>query len=293
MEMKKSALFFVLLFCLLSIPIFAQENSIDPSNTAPVGKKLLFKKLGVTPGSLLKKLATQSGNLKNTTLQEKKQLLNQQTTNTQEKKAPTSTPTKKILPTITRKPTPTIPREKSATTNANLKNNQDVETEIESFAQRFMQEVASRSARLQEMLAKFSDREKARRVEKLNDRLAETNAKITTDVQLHLEDYGKILTKLETRIDQVTDKDTSAVKTAIEQTKAAITEANNAAIEQAQKDYTLEITSETMARSDVENTTQKLKADTDQDIEKERAARKLLTNAITVAIITLGEQNGK
>lgn len=126
------------------------------------------------------------------------------------------------------------------------------------LAQKITREkVASKEAMLKEKLAKFKDKKKADRVEKINAELARINKKRTEQMLKFLDNAERILGK---------------VPSGSSSAQAKIDEAREAVKLQAEKDYTITTTSEAKVKDDAKLAHQNLR----QDL---LALKKLMTEA--------------
>lgn len=122
---------------------------------------------------------------------------------------------------------------------------------------------ASRAAVLKAKLQVFRNQKKAEITEKVSINLNAINKNRTNQMQNHLDRMSVLLDKLQVRVDQQTAdiKDLSLVRSAIASAEAAIATASAAVSAQAQKDYTVSITSEAKVRADVKAQRDKLHSD--------------------------------
>lgn len=129
-----------------------------------------------------------------------------------------------------------------------------VEIKKESIAQRIetrKEVMATRAAALKEKLKTFRDQKKATAAARISDNLNMINDKQTSQMLKHLEQMSSVLSKLEAR---VSTADTAAAKAKIASAEAAVKA-------QAEKDYTLLLSSETKAREEAQTLRQKLHND--------------------------------
>lgn len=145
--------------------------------------------------------------------------------------------------------------------------------------QKIVEKNASREAALKEKLAKFKDKKKAKTAENINQRLSKINDKQTSSMLKHLTKMEDILQKLEARVGQNPSPTATA---AIADAKTAIKTAKDAVEAQSQKDYILEITSESSVKEDAKTKRDALHADL-------KSTRKLVIDAkqaVAKAIMT-------
>lgn len=145
--------------------------------------------------------------------------------------------------------------------------------------------VATKEAALKARLEAFKDRKKAEVVDRLNKNLNNINKKMTEQMLKYLDRITAILTKLETRVNSAKPdvKDVTAAKEAIADAKAAIDSATEAVKIQAEKDYTITISSESKARTDVQKVREQLHTDLKAVRQAVVDAKQAVANAIRVA----------
>lgn len=129
--------------------------------------------------------------------------------------------------------------------------------------EKIQEKMATREAALKTRLAAFKDKEKAQVVETINKNLNSINQKITAQLLKHLQKMTSILTKLEARVNSAKPdvKDVAAAREAIADARAAIDTATLAVGAQAEIDYTIKISAETRAKTDVQKVREKLHND--------------------------------
>lgn len=147
--------------------------------------------------------------------------------------------------------------------------------------------VASRTAQLKLKLNNFRDQKRAQVVERVNDSLAKINQIRTDNMLKNLSSMSNIISKLENRVNGVTDKDTTAAKSAIDSAKIAISTAQTAVTAQSQKDYPIEATSEATIKDEVVGARLNLHSDLKTIHELVVAARKAVGKAIETTVQTL------
>lgn len=111
-------------------------------------------------------------------------------------------------------------------------------------------------------LQTIRDEKKKAVVERLDNKLSQVNEKRTNRMLEYLERLSPILTKIKERTSfaKSSGKDTTAVDTAIASAEATLTNAQNAATTQAEKEYVITIDSQTL-RNTVGKTTSQLQSD--------------------------------
>ncbi|MBI2268018.1 MAG: hypothetical protein HYU80_01060 [Candidatus Blackburnbacteria bacterium] len=145
-----------------------------------------------------------------------------------------------------------------------------------------------RKATLTKKLEEFKNQKKAKLTEKLNETLTRINEKQTSQMAKYLDKTSEILDRLAERVENTAKngKDTTALHTAIQKAKNAITEAKAAVEAQAAKDYSLNISSESSIRTDVKSTRNSLFKDLKAVRQKVIEAKQEVANAIRVAATT-------
>lgn len=162
---------------------------------------------------------------------------------------------------------------------------------MEDNLQTRLDKIASHAATLHAKLQTFRDQKKAAIIDQINTTLAGINKTRTTEMTAHLDMMSAIVTKLEARVTGVgTGKDTASASAAITSAKTAIDTARTAVTTQAGNDYTITVTSETVARVQVKATRDKLFKDLSTTHGLVVAARQAVANAISTASTLLGGQ---
>lgn len=129
--------------------------------------------------------------------------------------------------------------------------------------EKIQDKIATREAALKTRLAAFKDKQKAQVVERINKSLNSINKKMTGQMLKHLERMASILTKLEARVNSAKPdvKNVTAAKEAIADAETAIDLATEAVSSQAEKDYTITVSSETKVKGDVQKVREQLHND--------------------------------
>lgn len=145
--------------------------------------------------------------------------------------------------------------------------------------------IASKAASLKIKLQTFRDQKKAQVAERVNINLNNINQKQTEQMQKHLDAMLKILGRLETRVNQATPdiKDPAVAKAAIDAARATIATVSAAVSDQAQKDYTIQVSSEARIGVDAKTQRDKLHADLLALKKSVIDAKQSVANAIRVA----------
>lgn len=137
--------------------------------------------------------------------------------------------------------------------------------------EKIQEKMASREALLKEKLAKFKDLKKAQRVDKINAELARINQKRTAQMLKFLDNAERILGK---------------IPSGSSSAQAKIDEARVAVKAQAEKDYTITITSEVKVKDDAKLAHEKLRTDL-------QALKKLITEAKQAVAKAIRGSDGK
>lgn len=123
--------------------------------------------------------------------------------------------------------------------------------------------LASRAAALKTRLQAFKDRKKAVLAERINTNLNAINQNQTKQMQKHLNTMTNILDRLAFKVNQAAGdiKDPAAARAAITSARTSIATASAAVSAQAQKDYTIQVTSEARIKPDAKKQRDQLHAD--------------------------------
>lgn len=157
---------------------------------------------------------------------------------------------------------------------------------------------ASKSAAFRAKLQTFKDAKKAQIAERVNVNLNSINQNQTIQMSKVIDKMAVILDKLEARVNQGKPdiKDPAAAKAAIASAKAAIATASAAVSVQAQKDYTIQVTSENKIRTDAKTQRDKLHTDLQALRKTVIEAKTAVANAIRIAksgaLPTINSQEG-
>lgn len=173
----------------------------------------------------------------------------------------------------------------------NLETRKDkIETRIDNKKER----IASKEAALKDRLARFKDTKKAAVVDRVNTNLNQINTRRTADMVKFLENTTRILDRLASWVAEQssTGKDTSAANAAITEARAKIASASGAVTAQSQKDYTVTISSESAAKTDIMAQRNSLHTDLLALRKQIIDSKQSVANAIRVAKTTLGGTNG-
>lgn len=130
-----------------------------------------------------------------------------------------------------------------------------IETRKEVVAQRIDErkvKMATREAALKAKLETFRNKKKATAAARINDNLNKINEVHTLNMQKHLDRMLTLLEKLEARVNSGSPdiKDKTAALSAIASSKAVIATTSAAVTAQAEKDYTIVVSSESRIKID-------------------------------------------
>lgn len=131
--------------------------------------------------------------------------------------------------------------------------------------------IASKAAQLKLKIQAFKDQRKAERVQRISDNLNKINTNRTEQMSKNLEIMTDILNKLGSSGGQTSSA------------SAAITNAKTAVTVQAQKDYTIQVTTEAKAKIDAKATYDQLATDLQTTRKLVIAAKQSLMEAIQAA----------
>lgn len=159
------------------------------------------------------------------------------------------------------------------------------EQNVEDRLNAIRENIASKAAALKIRLQAFRDQKKAEIAERINNLLNKINQNQTSLMQRHLNLMSTILSKLENRVNAKTPdiKNPEAAKAAIASASAAIASASAAVSAQAEKDYTIQITSENKVATDAKIQRDRLHADLQATRKFVREAKKAVAAAIRIA----------
>lgn len=141
--------------------------------------------------------------------------------------------------------------------------------------------ITRKEAALKAKLQTFRDLKKASAAARINDNLNRINDKQTQQMLKHLDKMSTILGKLETRVNQGT--------AAIASAGASIASASAVVRAQSEKDYTIQVTSESTVKQDAQNTRTKLHTDLQTVRKLVIDAKQAVANAIRKEGIPSGQ----
>ncbi len=178
---------------------------------------------------------------------------------------------------------------------------QEIVTEIQQKREEFQQrvrvqreelktDIEARKAALKERLAAFKDRRKGEVVQRLDGAFASINVKWVGFFTSSVNRIENVLDAVSSRADkaQAAGKDVAAVRAKIEAATAALASARAAIEVQAGKDYTVEVSSEESAKTDVSGARKQL----GEDLQAVRAAVRAAHDATKAAAKALKDIPG-
>lgn len=147
------------------------------------------------------------------------------------------------------------------------------------------EKMASREAALKEKLQAFRDKKKAEIAQRVNTNLNKINQNQTDQMQKHLDKMSALLDKLEARVNKASPdiKNPSLAKGANADARAAIASASSAVSAQAEKDYSLEVTTESRVKGEAQAKRDQLHKDLQAVRKQVIDAKQAVANAIRVA----------
>ncbi len=159
------------------------------------------------------------------------------------------------------------------------------EQRIEDRINVMREKIASKAAALKVKLQTFRDQKKAEIAGRINDLLNKINQNQTAQMQKHLDRMALILSKLEARVNRGTPdiKNPATARSAIASASASIASASAAVSTQAQKDYTIAVTTENRLRLDSKAQRDRLHADLLATRKTVQDAKQAVSNAIRIA----------
>jgi hypothetical protein len=125
------------------------------------------------------------------------------------------------------------------------------------------EQMASKAAELRLKLQKFKDRNKANKIENINENLNSVNLKATTQMQNTLKRISEVVTKLKNWVaeQEAAGKDMTAAKSAIADLEMKWTAAGSAIADQADNDYTVTVNTEATVKDDAKTARNTLRTD--------------------------------
>lgn len=151
--------------------------------------------------------------------------------------------------------------------------------------------IASKEATLKLRLAKFKDKVKAQIVERVATNLNQINENRVDHANKFLANATRILNKLQERVNQAASnsKDATSANSAIADAKAKIASASAAVASQSAREYTVSISSESAAKSEIKSTRDMFHTDWQGVRRLLTDAKQSVATAIRVAATTLRE----
>lgn len=177
-------------------------------------------------------------------------------------------------------------QERIETRKENIK--ERVETRKENISERIADKreiMASREAALKTKLEGFRNKQKAQIVERVNISLKNINEKMVAHFKKVLERLSNLLDKLEARVNANSSdiKDPVLARQAIADARLAIASATEVVNLQSAKDYTLELTQESRAKTEVTGIRRLSHEDLKVVLQAVNDAKNSVSNAIRIA----------
>jgi hypothetical protein len=157
--------------------------------------------------------------------------------------------------------------------------------------EQFRIKIASREAQLKAKLDKFKDQHRSELALKVSSNLNKINKNRTDSMGKHLDTLSDILGKVQDRASGSASE--SGVQAAIASASASITSARDAVNAQAQKDYTINATSEASLQSEVKTERNMLLKDLTSVKQLVMTAKQSVVAAIRATAHVQGELNGQ
>ena len=153
--------------------------------------------------------------------------------------------------------------------------------------------IATKEATLKLRLAKFKDKTKAQIVERIATNLNRINDNRVDHANKFLANALRILEKLQERVNKAVDagKDATSANAAIIDARAKIASASAAVASQSAKEYTVSVSSESAAKSEIKSTRDMFHTDWQGIRILLTDAKQAVGAAIRVAATTLGGSN--
>ena len=146
------------------------------------------------------------------------------------------------------------------------------------------EKIASKEAVLKAKLGAFKDQKKAQTATRVNTNLSTINKNQTDQLLKYLDRMTQVLDKLEKRVSSASPdiKDPGAAKLAIATSRTSIASAAAAVKQQSEKDYTIQVSSETAVRKDAKTARDNLHGDLQSVRKLVIDAKQSVSNAIVV-----------
>jgi len=150
---------------------------------------------------------------------------------------------------------------------------EDLKAEIETRREEAKAEMETRREEFQTKLEAMKDEKKAMIVERVDTRLAERNQRITDRLLGHLERISAIIDKMEDKLSNASEGDTTKVDTAIASARAAVTTAEAAVVTQSGNTYVIELGEESELKTVVAAEADQFRSDMEVAIASVKVAR--------------------
>src|SRR5258708_3873023 len=171
---------------------------------------------------------------------------------------------------------------------------QNQKDQLTARAQNLKDKIASKEADFKARVTAFKDKAKAQLVTRVNDLLNQINKRRTTEMSSHLDKMSGILDKLKVRVGSASSSALIATKSAessqsgsvsdaINNAQAAISKAKIGVTAQADKNYTIQVSTESAVRSDAKTQRDALFVDLKATHQLVVDAKNAVSNAIKAA----------
>lgn len=154
---------------------------------------------------------------------------------------------------------------------------------------------ATAEARLKQALARFKDKNKAKRVENVSQNLNTLNSRLTSNMKNALERISGMIERIKNKTKEAAGegKDVASINSAISNAEIEWSQADAAVSAQSEKDYSIVINTEKTVASDAAAARNSLRTDIKATHTQVVEARQALANAIRTAMSALtGGNNG-
>ncbi len=163
---------------------------------------------------------------------------------------------------------------------------EDLKAEIEAKREEAKTAMETKREEFQAKLESIKDEKKAMIVERVDTRLAERNQRITDRLLGHLERISAIIDKMEEKLLNRAEGDSSEVETAIASARAAVTTAEAAVVTQSGNSYVIELGDDGELKTVVEATVSQFRTDMEVAIASVKVARDATQEAAQALAIT-------
>lgn len=165
------------------------------------------------------------------------------------------------------------------TNSATLNSRQILKERVEAIKE----EKEQRIEEFKEKIALIKDERKKALVEKITEKITNSNTRLTTKMSAALERLSSILKNLSEKAAalKANGKDTSALEEAISQAEAAVAEAKSAVTAQAEKEYSADLIDDPTLKNTIGKMVSQFRKDLRDTHKKVVAARQAISKAIS------------